>query len=277
MKILLAKSQIYILVFIIISGAIIGGVVWHNRQQQPKVDTTTIPTSPQPGPENPSSKQIPILKLPGAQPININADNYNNDDGLWKIVNKQSSFSNITYQPADLQPVAVPTMPGRGREEKSLRAALMQDLIAMVDAAKKAGVSLRVGSGYRSYATQQALFARYSQQYGEAAASQFSSRAGHSEHQSGLAADFIGTDGACWVDECFEKTAAGEWLAKHAHEYGFILRYPKGKEATTGFQYEPWHFRYVGIELATALHQSGLTLEEAQDYIKKVLNLGDKS
>ena len=103
-------------------------------------------------------------------------------------------------------------------------------------------------------------------------ASQFSSRPGHSEHQSGLAADFIGAGGKCWVEECFERTAAGHWLAQHAHEYGFILHYPKGKESVTGFQYEPWHFRYVGKELAGALQQSGLTLEEAQPYIEQALS-----
>ena len=74
------------------------------------------------------------------------------------------------------------------------------------------------------------------------------------------------------VEECFERTAAGHWLAQHAHEYGFILRYPKGKESVTGFQYEPWHFRYVGKELAGALQQSGLTLEEAQPYIEQALS-----
>ena len=78
-------------------------------------------------------------------------------------------------------------------------------------------------------------------------------------------------DQTCWVDDCFERTAAGKWLAAHAHEYGFILRYPKGKESITGYQYEPWHFRYVGRELAGALHQSGLTMEEAWSYIEEAM------
>lgn len=147
----------------------------------------------------------------------------------------------------------------------------MPDLEKLVAAARAAGVTLRVGSGYRSYATQASLFASYARRHGEAAASRFSSRPGHSEHQSGLAVDFAGADQTCWVDNCFEGTAAGKWLAAHAHEYGFILRYPKGKESITGYQYEPWHFRYVGRELAGALHQSGLTMEEAWSYIEKAM------
>ena len=147
----------------------------------------------------------------------------------------------------------------------------MPDLEKLVAAARNAGVTIYVGSGYRSYATQASLFASNVRQHGETKASRFSSRPGHSEHQSGLAVDFGGTDRACWVEECFEQTTAGKWLAAHAHEYGFILRYPKGKESITGYQYEPWHFRYVGRELAGALHQSGLTMEEAWSYIEKAM------
>ena len=165
----------------------------------------------------------------------------------------------------------MPTLPGRGQDERSLRAVLMPDLEKLVAAAGNAGVTIYVGSGYRSYATQASLFASNVRQHGEAKANRFSSRPGHSEHQSGLAVDFGGIDRACWVEDCFEQTTASKWLAAHAHEYGFILRYPKGKEKITGYQYEPWHFRYVGRELAGALHQSGLTMEEAWSYIEKAM------
>ena len=177
----------------------------------------------------------------------------------------------LVISPATSASSACRQLPGRGQDERSLRAVLMPDLEKLVAAARAAGVTLRVGSGYRSYATQASLFASYVRQHGEAAASRFSSRPGHSEHQSGLAVDFAGADQTCWVDDCFERTAAGKWLAAHAHEYGFILRYPKGKEKITGYQYEPWHFRYVGRELAGALHQSGLTMEEAWSYIEKAM------
>ena len=75
--------------------------------------------------------------------------------------------------------------------------------------------------------------------------------------------DIAAADHNCYLETCFGETAAGKWLAKHAHEYGFILRYPKGKERITGYQYEPWHFRYVGRELAAALKKADMTLDQA--------------
>ena len=126
----------------------------------------------------------------------------------------------------------------------------------MVSDAKKEGLSITYTSGFRSYAYQDALYKDYVSQYGQAAADRFSARAGHSEHQTGLAID-VNT-----ADDSFTGTPEAYWLEKHAHEYGFIVRYPAGKEAVTGFQYEPWHIRYLGVQTATAVYNSGLTLEE---------------
>ena len=243
----------------------------HATTQQPisKEQPAPAPKEKAPDSQKPPVPAAPGLALPNATPIPARIINNANDADLWKIANKSRAFANPRYQPSDLRLVSVPTLPGRSQDERSLRAVLMPDLEKLVAAARAAGVTLRVGSGYRSYATQASLFASYARRHGEAEASRFSSRPGYSEHQSGLAVDFAGADQTCWVDDCFERTAAGKWLAAHAHEYGFILRYPKGKEKITGYQYEPWHFRYVGRELAGALHQSGLTMEEAWPYIEK--------
>ncbi len=245
----------------------------HATTQQPISKEQPAPTPKEKAPDSqkPPVPAAPGLALPNATPIPARIVNSADDADLWKIANKSRAFANPRYQPSDLRLVSVPTLPGRGQDERSLRAVLMPDLEKLVAAARAAGVTLRVGSGYRSYATQASLFASYVRRHGEAAASRFSSRPGHSEHQSGLAVDFAGADQTCWVDDCFEQTAAGKWLAAHAHEYGFILRYPKGKEKITGYQYEPWHFRYVGRELAGALHQSGLTMEEAWSYIEEAM------
>ena len=246
----------------------------HTTAQQPIRQEQPAPTPKEKTPDSPKppAPAAPVtITLPRATPIPARIVNNADDADLWKIANKSRAFANPRYQPSDLRLVSVPTLPGRGQDERSLRAVLMPDLEKLVAAARAAGVTLRVGSGYRSYATQASLFASYAHRHGEAAASRFSSRPGHSEHQSGLAVDFAGADQTCWVDNCFEGTAAGKWLAAHAHEYGFILRYPKGKESITGYQYEPWHFRYVGRELAGALHQSGLTMEEAWSYIEKAM------
>ena len=249
------------------------------RHFNPPNATTQQPISkerpaPAPKEKTPDSQKTPApdaptIALPHATLIPARIIDPADDADVWRITNKSRAFANPRYQPSDLRLVSVPTLPGRGQDERSLRAVLMPDLEKLVAAARAAGVTLRVGSGYRSYATQASLFASYARRHGEAAASRFSSRPGHSEHQSGLAVDFAGADQTCWVDDCFERTAAGKWLAAHAHEYGFILRYPKGKEKITGYQYEPWHFRYVGRELAGALQQSGLTMEEAWPYIEK--------
>ena len=111
-------------------------------------------------------------------------------------------------------------------------------------------------SGYRSFDYQDKLYRKYAAADGVAAANTYSAWPGHSEHQTGLAFD-IGS-----INNNYGNTPAGKWLAAHAHEYGFIIRYPKGKEGVTGYQYEPWHVRYLGVELATKVYESGLCLEE---------------
>lgn len=146
--------------------------------------------------------------------------------------------------------------PGENPEAK---AALDQ----MVMAAKEAGFDLVAFSGYRSYEYQTQLYTNYSNRDGREAADRYSARPGHSEHQTGLAFDIgeIGREDV-WLTEDFGETPAGKWLAQNAHTYGFILRFPKGKEDVTGFMYESWHFRYLGKDLAEKVYQSGVTLEE---------------
>lgn len=122
--------------------------------------------------------------------------------------------------------------------------------------AKKQGLNIWICSGFRSYSYQYNLYNRYVARDGKAEADRYSARPGHSEHQTGLAMDVNS------VDQSFAYTAEGKWLAAHAHEYGFIIRYPKGKEGVTGYMYEPWHIRYLGVSLATKVYNSGLTLEE---------------
>lgn len=90
----------------------------------------------------------------------------------------------------------------------------------------------------------------------------YSAVPGHSEHETGLAIDVSGSDGKCAAEDCFGGTKEAEWLAKHAPEYGFIIRYPEGKEDITGYKYEPWHLRYVGTEISSDIAERGITLEE---------------
>ena len=126
----------------------------------------------------------------------------------------------------------------------------------MQSAAAKEGLNIWNASGFRSYELQKSLYNRYSDRDGKEAADRYSARPGHSEHQSGLAIDLNE------ITNAFKNTKEGRWVAENCHKYGFILRYPEGKEAQTGYMYEPWHIRYVGVNMATKIYNSGLCLEE---------------
>lgn len=136
-------------------------------------------------------------------------------------------------------------------------------LTKLLNDGNKEGLKLTITSGFRSYQRQQTLFNNYVKKDGEKAANKYSAKPGSSEHQSGLSFD-IGSTKTPQLNFStdFVKTKAGKWLKAHAHEYGFIIRYPKGKEGITEYQYEPWHIRYVGKRHAKTMHKSRLTLEE---------------
>lgn len=129
-------------------------------------------------------------------------------------------------------------------------------LTEMFGGAAAEGISLWVASGFRSYDTQNWLYNNYVAMDGKEAADTYSARPGHSEHQTGLAFDLN------IVADYFAYTTEGIWLANNCWKYGFIIRYPLGKEGITGYKYEPWHVRYLGKDVAKAVYESGLCLEE---------------
>lgn len=117
-------------------------------------------------------------------------------------------------------------------------------------------LNIYISSGYRSYDYQAELYQRYVNKDGKAEADRYSARAGHSEHQTGLAFD-LNT-----IDNSFAETKEGKWVLRNCYKYGFIIRYPADKEDVTGYMWEPWHIRYLGVETAKAVYDSGLCLEE---------------
>ncbi|MBE7031285.1 MAG: hypothetical protein E7409_07705 [Ruminococcaceae bacterium] len=131
-----------------------------------------------------------------------------------------------------------------------------ESYVQMADAAKQDGLSMRVISAYRTEAYQTNLYNNKLRTTGKVNAERYSARPGHSEHQTGLAVDI------CSTNRAFEYTPEFQWLQEHAHEYGYILRYQKGKEWITGYAYEPWHYRYVGTDAAKRIHEEGVTYEE---------------
>ncbi len=149
-----------------------------------------------------------------------------------------------------------PGFPGELRQEA------VDALVLMLDDADAAGHDIRARSAYRSYATQESTFNYWVSAKGYDEAVRISAMAGHSEHQLGTTADLTSPEVGWDLLESFGGTAAGQWLAANAHDYGFALSYPDGAEATTGYAYEPWHFRYLGTAEAQAWNASGLTLNQ---------------
>jgi D-alanyl-D-alanine carboxypeptidase len=164
-----------------------------------------------------------------------------------------------TYKPGDLRSTSYAGLNGG----YYVRRHVIADLKAMAAAARAYGARLAVQSAFRSYATQKSTFAYWVRVHGYATALKESARPGHSEHQLGTTLDFRAYNGrAPWDYTDWSTTRAGGWLKRNAWKYGFVMPYPKGKTSVTCYQYEPWHFRYVGRARARTIHLSGLTLRQ---------------
>lgn len=190
---------------------------------------TTVPETPKPQTSEP---QTPSYN--GSHKMEV-IDGITYFDGVM-IANKTYTLP-ASYNPG-VQPVA------------------MDAFYDMQAAAAADGISLWILSSYRSYEDQEVIYNRYVAQDGRDAADTYSSRPGHSDHQTGYTFDLNS------LEQDFQYDPAGQWLDKNCYKYGFIIRYPKGKDSSTGYMYEPWHVRYIGVDLATKVTQSGLSLEE---------------
>ncbi len=136
--------------------------------------------------------------------------------------------------------------------------------IDMWNAANNEGIYLIVNSSYRDYASQEELYNTYKDSYGTTAADAVASRPGYSEHQTGLSVDIFSKDNTS--TKTFKESNAYNWLVNNSYKYGFILRYPEGKENLTGYEFEAWHYRYIGKKIAKDVHDKNLTYEEYYAY-----------
>lgn len=177
------------------------------------------------------------------------------------LVNKDFALP-ANYKPTDLIYPDVPFLFDEKIEKRMMRKEAAHALEGLFQAAKKDGLFLAGVSAYRSYSTQKEIYKKNIEKDGFEIAATYSAFPGTSEHETGLAIDVSGSSGTCATVDCFGGTKEAEWLENHAHEQGFIVRYPKGKQAITGYKYEPWHLRYVGIEVAEEITNKGITLEE---------------
>ncbi|MBR3357866.1 MAG: M15 family metallopeptidase [Solobacterium sp.] len=227
----------------------VGGLTLYKINKPTEGENTSDPsTESTPDPENtaePAPEQTSTPEPYGeADPVFTDVNSY------LVVANKKHRLPE-GYEPADLVNPNVETRNGDWQMRQEAAAA-MENMFA---AAAQDGVSLVLGSGYRSEELQAYLYNGYVADRGQEYADTISSRPGYSDHQTGLAADFCGnSDPSTDLSFSFENTVEGEWLRDHAHEYGFIMRYPKDKQDITGYAYEPWHFRYIGVDYATKIY-----------------------
>lgn len=242
-------------VLLVAGGAVAASELLHPRSF---ADAVADPGSDAPPAATPSAPPArmpprPAVTVPLAPPAFDRGLRPIDDPGsTWVVVNKLRPLDPIGYAPPDLVDI------GGGLQ---LRAEAAQAVARLRAEAAAAGLDVAVLSAFRSFQYQQGLFGSAASRFGVTGAEVRSARPGFSEHQTGLAVDVGG--GGCDIERCFGDTAEGRWVAANAHRSGFLVRYPDGSSPITGFQYEPWHLRYVGPELATEMQQTGVaTLEE---------------
>ncbi|MEQ1737151.1 MAG: M15 family metallopeptidase [Rhodoglobus sp.] len=188
------------------------------------------------------------------------ANSIDDANSYWVVVNKLRPLNPQNYEAADLVLVPVPYA-----NEPYLRQAASDAVVAMFAAfAAETGLAMQAQSAYRSYSVQESVYAGWVSRLGQEGADLTSARPGHSEHQTGLAIDVNALpDQGCALEVCWGSTPHAQWLAANSWRFGFIVRYPDGKTAITGYEYEAYHMRFVGVELATEMHTTGTaTLEE---------------
>lgn len=230
---------------------------------------TTRAATPEQGPDASSGEESlrpaaglgVLTSLFPEEAFDVSEHSTTDPESIWVLVNKRNPIEPAGFVPPDLRAPQVRII----GQNHLLREEAAQALEAMAEEIEQeTGAELAVLSGYRSAAYQESLYGRYVSQYGRESADAFSARAGHSEHQTGLAVDVTEVGSGCDLRACFAETSTGAWLADHAWQHGFVIRYPDDAEDVTGYMYEPWHLRYVGVDLAEHMREEQIvTLEEA--------------
>lgn len=231
------------LVLVAASAVVVGMVAGAESDDRAAVAATETPTV-RPEPPAPSPPPVTIDTFDRA------ARSIDDPASIWVVVNKLRPLEPQDYEPEDLVEVPVGYT-----NEPLLRQEASDAVVAMFQAAlDEAGLELASNSAYRSYFSQENVYD------GDDLTT---ARPGYSEHQTGFTIDIGPISGECSLEECFGETPEGIWLRDNAWRFGFILRYPADQTAVTGYTFEPWHFRYVGTELAAEMRETGVpTLEQ---------------
>ena len=180
----------------------------------------------------------------------------------WVVVNKRRPLSPLDFEPVVREIESSSSLDNsRGLELREVAATALEEMAA--EMSFQGAGQIFVNSAYRSYDYQAGLFEDKVAQYGEAEALVRSAKAGHSEHQTGLAVDVSVPAQGCAIMQCFGDTVAGKWIADNSWKFGYIVRYERDTTSVTGYTYEPWHLRYVGKQIAKMYANNGIqTLEE---------------
>jgi D-alanyl-D-alanine carboxypeptidase len=189
------------------------------------------------------------------------------DSGYLILVNKEKHLDR-NYKPDDLTGIKYYAS-DRSSEGRYMRQKAAEAFHSLVEEAKEHGYTLVMTTAYRSYEFQSTLYNNYVARDGQAAADRYSAQPGKSEHQTGLAVDVSSPSVNYELTPRFGDTEEGKWLAENARLFGFIMRYPEGKEDITGYLYEPWHIRYVGFSAAGYIYENNITLEEYLQIVER--------
>lgn len=247
------KLLLISIVFLVSAGVVWAYLGFSHHSLAPVVKNRLVPA--------------PVTKAtPKPAAFNINLYSHSDPSSIWVIVDKLHPLIPADYVPSDL---VTPDIPLRvpGNQTMQVRQVAAAALESMFSAAKAQGINLMLASGYRSYSYQLNLYNGYVHTQGKSVADLQSARPGYSEHQTGLAIDLEPVSRNCELQQCFASTPEGQWLSVNSYKYGFIIRYPKNAQSITGYEYEPWHVRYIGVPAATEMHRQNVpTLEQFFGY-----------
>lgn len=229
----------------------------------------------EPATDEPEAEETPVAEAPPeeepvqtpSEPLEQNGTANVKLDTLI-LVNKQIALP-AGYKPNDLVTANIDFVDTASGERRMLRKEAAQAIEKLMAGAKTAGIDLKGTSAFRSYDYQVQLFNAYVAKDGKEQAMKYSAPPGHSEHQTGLAIDVSSASVGYQLTQSLEQTKEGKWLADNAHKYGFIVRYQRAYEAETGYMFEPWHLRYIGVEHATNVHKTNVPFER---YLEQSMN-----
>lgn len=255
-------------IFILVTILLISGCTTNSSPETTETTTSQKEEEKEEVVADDTEEEIPEPIEETEEESEVEVIDYETPESLTVLVNKQHALP-AGYEPADL---TVPDVRFPFEEEdpkKQLRQEAADALEELFQDAELAGHMLFAQSGYRSFERQEVIFAANVDRDGEEAANQYSARPGESEHQTGLVMDITSETVGFRLIEEFGDTPEGKWVAENAHLYGFIIRYEKGKEDITEYQYEPWHLRYVGKDAAREIYENNLTLEQYVGVVEK--------